>query len=297
MFRDSLVTPSLSVLCIKTSTLAKFFRFCQLCAHFWRCHPALFYALLGMTAFLFATFPKATLLIPLTAICSPLLFSRNERGKSRLALAFLFAAAVYAMGIYMYRLPSTEGIEIKGIAKITIQQISMHRTPFGKQVIYRGRLVSFLTHSNEEYIKNGTFSIVLKGPERPLGNRDYILHGKIKESSQGHYLLIPEKGSPWTSVPQSYSIAEDRFQMKELFKQFLEKKIKNRRSFVFLSGIATGVFDDRLMSAEFSRFGLQHIMAISGFHFSMIAFFLGLLLRIFLPQKKAALILLFLLTF
>jgi competence protein ComEC len=62
----------------------------------------------------------------------------------------------------------------------------------------------------------------------------------------------------------------------------------------FLAGIATGNFDDRRMQFEFSRFGLQHIMAISGFHFAIIACILGCLLRLVVPHKIAIISLIFL---
>lgn len=68
------------------------------------------------------------------------------------------------------------------------------------------------------------------------------------------------------------------------------------RSGSFLAGIATGDFDDPLMSYELGRFGLQHIMAISGFHFAIIASILGLFLRLFLAKKRACLLLMFLLS-
>jgi competence protein ComEC len=50
------------------------------------------------------------------------------------------------------------------------------------------------------------------------------------------------------------------------------------------------------MAYEFGRFGLQHIMAISGFHFAIIASILGLFLRLFFSKRKVCLLLIFLLS-
>jgi len=135
---------------------------------------------------------------------------------------------------------------------------------------------------------------VKKKEERPNANLNYTLHATIKEVSKGDYLLIPQQ---WTAEAKSWNFTEERFHAKEFFKTLLEDKIENKKCFAFLTGIATGNFDDRTMSAEFGRFGLQHIMAISGFHFSMIAFFLSIFLRLFLHPKHAALSIVALLSF
>ena len=60
----------------------------------------------------------------------------------------------------------------------------------------------------------------------------------------------------------------------------------------FLAGLATGEFDDHWMRQQFSRFGVQHLLAISGFHFAIIAGCLSFALRLFFPAKSCTLILL-----
>lgn len=106
--------------------------------------------------------------------------------------------------------------------------------------------------------------------------------------------LSPDE--PWRPVLRSRSLAERRYQAKEALSAHIRSHFPNRRSAAFLSGILTGEFDDRLMLHEFGRFGLQHIMAISGFHFAIVAAIFTFLMRLFLEKRAAAFILIGLLT-
>ena len=47
------------------------------------------------------------------------------------------------------------------------------------------------------------------------------------------------------------------------------------------------ICEDRLMQFEFGRFGLQHIMAISGFHFAILAGFFSFGLHLMLNRRVA----------
>jgi len=72
--------------------------------------------------------------------------------------------------------------------------------------------------------------------------------------------------------------------------------IPSARSASFLKGISTGDFEDHMMVMELGRFGLQHIMAISGFHFSLVALIISTLFAGFLPRKMASSTVIFLLS-
>jgi competence protein ComEC len=97
-------------------------------------------------------------------------------------------------------------------------------------------------------------------------------------------------------VGGSWSLAERRYAAKQVVANAIDQCYRSRKSALFLTGIATGDFDDRIMTYEFSRFGLQHIMAISGFHFSIVASILSGLLRFLLPPKRSTLVMIGLLT-
>ena len=79
--------------------------------------------------------------------------------------------------------------------------------------------------------------------------------------------------------------------MKFEFKNFLKTKIPSKNAREFLIGISTGDFSNAYLSFTFSRFGLNHLLAISGFHFGLLVLFLNILLRAFLPHKIKSLFL------
>lgn len=55
----------------------------------------------------------------------------------------------------------------------------------------------------------------------------------------------------------------------------------------FLIGIFTGKFDNAYLKKLLGDVGLQHVLAISGFHFSLLAALLGLVIKNTLPHKAA----------
>ncbi|MFQ5729631.1 MAG: ComEC/Rec2 family competence protein, partial [Waddliaceae bacterium] len=110
------------------------------------------------------------------------------------------------------------------------------------------------------------------------------------------YYVVVKNDTLWHPVLGSWSIAEWRYSMKEGLKKTVFARIKNPRSAEVLSGIMTGDFEDRIMRMEFGKMGLQHLMAISGFHFALIAMMFSMLLRWIAPPKIATGILIILLS-
>ena len=64
----------------------------------------------------------------------------------------------------------------------------------------------------------------------------------------------------------------------------------------FFTALITGNIEERSLSMEFNQIGLQHILAISGFHFSIIALFFGYILKKILPHSIALITLIVALT-
>jgi competence protein ComEC len=124
--------------------------------------------------------------------------------------------------------------------------------------------------------------------QRPLANQEYFVQGKLKQTDNEQYILKISPQKPWHPILGSWSLTEYRYQAKQMVKRYIISHIPNPHSASFLSGLATGEFESRLFASEFSRFGLQHIMAISGFHFSIIATILGILFRFIFSRKRGA---------
>jgi competence protein ComEC len=127
-----------------------------------------------------------------------------------------------------------------------------------------------------------------KGP-RPKADRDYFLTGVLERRDHYNYTL---KASSWEPVPKSWSLAELRFSIREELRSLLKRHLAHD-SASFLVALFTGDKESRSITYDFSRLGLQHILAISGFHFAMIVAFVTFAARQLLSTNKRVWFLLF----
>ena len=212
---------------------------------------------------------------------------------SRLLFAFLISLGAYSYTYLYYDFPVLPKEGLKGVAYFDIASVSSSQSHFGKCWVYKGTIRSF--HSEDQSavqkVKNIPCRLVLpfkEDQERPLADRSYYIYGTLKEASEKNYLFSVKKDSSWIPLESNWSWAEYRFQVKNIVNSHIQSQIQHPRVAGFLSGIVTGDFDDRLLTSEFGRFGIQHIMAISGFHFNLLAAMLGVCFRIFFGRKCAA---------
>lgn len=274
---------------------------CFLLTRFWIYHPALFYGL----AFLFGIYCHFEgpwlLLIPSLSLWLPCLITLLQRErdifKPFILSLFLFLTAwCYAHAYYSF--PSLPEQGMRGIAHIKIHSLSFQHTLFGERWLYRCELQQFFPDKHARSITSYLpCSLTLTGEQvrkrpRPLANQDYWIPTKLIQTSQGAYVLKVSTHAPWIAIPGSWSLAEQRYQWKKVVTEWIEHNLPHPLSASFLSGLATGEFDDPWMREQFARFGVQHLLAISGFHFAIIASLFNLILSLFLPHRPRLLILL-----
>lgn len=249
---------------------------------FWRRHPALLYGsamLLGVSS---ALSWNLIFFIPIIFLVIPIL--RGMRRRLLLATLVGCVAFIYTHGIFIFPKLPVEGVA--GTAHLEISSVTSTTTHFGKRWQYKGTIQSF----SSVPVKNIPYVLSIPKTDEatpPPATTAYIILGKLKESQSGRYTFSVVKDTPWYPVEGSWSSAEYRLWAKQWVSSYIQKHISDQRAATFLAGIATGDFDDRLMVFEFSRFGVQHIMAISGFHFAIISGILCVLLRFLLPKKYA----------
>lgn len=272
---------------------------------FWIEHPALLYALAVLLGtFSALEFSWSTLLL-FALITFPYLYKR-EFYRLSLILGCLIVSFLYVKAHYEFPEIPPEGVS--GTALFDCASVSSSSTLFGKRWVYKGTVLIFMANLDQHdqatshlrpYARNIPCKISLSQNleiDRPKANQTYQIRGKLKKSVSGNYTLTVSKKEPWYGSVNIWNLAEIRFKAKKDVATYIHAHIKNKKSAVFLTGIATGDFDDRLMSYEFSRFGLQHIMAISGFHFAIIAGIMSLFLRLIVSKRKAVFILIFLMS-
>lgn len=273
--------------------------------HFWICHPALFYAI----SFLLGIFCRlegiVKVLLPYLSLSLPFLIgafsSKNYRILKYLILSLLMFAAAWITTAVYYVFPTLPNRGIQGNAHIKIKNISSRNNFFGERWVYRCEIQQFFPFSSDinsthsiAYFLPCIISLPKEGgeyPPQPLIHEEYWVEGRLIQSEDGSYRLKISSKTKWQAIKTFHSLAEHRFQWKSVANKWIESNYTHFLSASFLSGLVVGELDDIWMRQQFARFGLQHLLAISGFHFAVIAGFLNFALRLFFSRKISAIIL------
>lgn len=244
---------------------------CGAAAKFWDQHPALLYGIAAWTGASAALFLSFTSLVLLFLV--PLLLLSAYRTPGRCTLAAALATACYFWAMHQHQKPNLQGERLEGIAKVNLSAVVPSKTAFGNQWSYRGTLQAFWpadeTHS---VAKNIPVTLSLPAQtKRPAAGYIYLLKAALKQDERGNYRLSPIKKQDWIALERSDFFAEWRARLKADFHTHLQSAYQDSAVAAFLAGISTGEFNDRLLSFELNRFGLLHLMAISGLHFALLA--------------------------
>lgn len=264
---------------------------------FWLFHPALLYGLsfvLGITArlaySLWPLIPIGFLWIPFAYLAFKEHPFRKECFKPLILSVMTFLTAfVYAAAQYSLPVIPTSGLV--GTANVKIKSISLQPGIFGKRWIYRCEIEQFYVQDALLPVASSLQCIIiLPGKEidrgkRPKGNQNYWVSGTLLQKKGSSNLLKVSARTKWEPIQNTWSWAEDRYAWKRQVTKWIESRFSHSSSASFLAGLATGEFDDQWMRQHFARFGLQHLLAISGFHFAIIAAFLNFALGIVLPRR------------
>lgn len=260
--------------------------------NFWLYHPALLYGSALLMGILCYLGKSPSLIIPCLFLWLPFLiniiYSRNQETFKffALSLTLFFSAWLYTASHHVFPHLPSEGL--KGIAYVKINNINLQSSPFAKNLRYRCELTQFFPNQSSKSIVSSLPCYILfpansKTKSIPLANQDYWVPGKLKQNDNGAYVLKVSTKSTWTPIAGTWSWAEQRFLWKKKISKWIESQFSQHSSAIFLGGLVTGEFDDYWMRDQFARFGLLHLLAISGFHFAIIAGFLSMILRFILP--------------
>lgn len=225
---------------------------------------------------------------PAYFIVASLLFCLPRRqllaAVSTCIIGFLFA-------MYSVTLPLLPEEGVEGHGTFITDSISYGHSPFGTSLVTKGHL--HFTTASATY-KNVPCQIYtpLHKP-RPPSQRALVVKGRLLPKTLPHYVLKP---SHIEAKSSSFSLAEFRFQCKEQVRHQFAKLFPSEKVASFLLSMVTGDIDDRLMSLQFNRLGLLHLLGISGFQFSLLALLLGFVLKLITPSSKGTFILIALLS-
>lgn len=197
--------------------------------------------------------------------------------------------------LYVKLLYPTLPKEDVGTAHFHIEEVKRHAGPIKTTLCYRGTLKTFQGECGT-YHNLPTRLYLPINQTLPLANRDYLISGTLSEISLGHYILKPTKKIGWIPIEKTKSLAQWRYEKKQSVKKWIYSRFQEKKVARLLSALATGQLESRYLAYKFNAIGLQHLLAVSGFHFALLSFFLAFILKRFLPEKLLALFLILLLT-
>lgn len=248
---------------------------------FLKTRPALVYGAAALIAVMGAFYsPYYLLFMLIFPLCIPFKTS---------LIAGLLALSLFAYSLTEYRVPQIPFEGVEGIAELHIDRVSKVERRSGSRYIYRGTIQGFWKDGSHESltIKNTPFilSRAEKSGPRPKADAAYLVKGKLLINEQGKALIEGSDFHSWEKIPWTFSLAEWRFRAKTLVNTYIQSQFQAKHVQSFLSGLLTGEFDDRELFDSFKELGLIHLLAISGFHFSLIASLAALLLRFAVPER------------
>lgn len=262
--------------------------------YFWQSHPALLYGIAFMLGVFCYFSVSIYFIIPCLFLWFPFVFhafhshNRETLKPFFLSLFTFLTAWIYTLSFYAF--PSLPPEGLMGMAHVKINSISLQPSPFGKNWLYRCEIEQFFPENVSQSIVSSLPCTIMfptkemdKAP--PTANQDYWVAGKLKQNKNQNYVLKVSSKAYWTPIEGTWSLAAARYSWKKKISRWIDSQFSQQSPASFLAGLVTGEFDDYWMRQQFARFGLQHLLAISGFHFAIIAAFLSLSFRLFLSMR------------
>ena len=247
-------------------------------------HPLLFPALLILLGVAFALCPSIELLLPL-------LFTLYLAPKKRWFFFLFILSFCYGKFHSPFFIQTASSVE--GIATFKVIEIQEKHSYKHKQLQAKA-ILSLITEEKQTCAKNLPVFISLNSIN-DLKHSHYTIEGTLEKKEQ-HFIFKPKEATAWQSSGIPLCLPKLRLQCKLFLTKQIAKLYSNTTVCHFLTALTLGQLQDPLLRFSFSKLGLQHILAISGFHFAILSLCLGFTLHLFLPKKIAIYSLMLLLT-
>ncbi|MCB1134639.1 MAG: hypothetical protein KDK78_00095, partial [Chlamydiia bacterium] len=232
----------------------------QVWRRFWFAHPALalaFGACLGCAIALGAT--SSLWIAPFLLLA----------GIPRWKLLTVAAALLYLWTSHLILLPPQS--KIQGTATFSIDSIHQRERHGKLSWELRGTLHSF-SEGQTPVASNLPFALALPRQQvLPSLQYRYRAPAGLDWKGMGAASLKIDRTVKWERDRLQPSLAWVRWLSQERLRDYLSSKLPHKGARELLIGLATGSFEDRHLLMDYRRCGLSHILAVSGFHFSLLA--------------------------
>lgn len=188
--------------------------------------------------------------------------------------ATLLIGLCFSIWVFL-SLPSNlpkEGLE--GHWKLHINKVERKTNFFNTRWVYSGKLKT--ADSESKMTKPLPFSWYTSHQLPEVYSGLYMGFGTLKKVSPNLYLLKMDPKELCEPKNKKVSLAFWRYKLKNQYAKFIRKNVKGKEGAELLIGLTTGDLQNVYLKHTFSRFGLSHLLALSGFHFSILILFMHL---------------------
>ncbi len=253
---------------------------------FWREHPALLAGLsatIGTSSYLFWSAAWGSTWMLLWSMYLLCLKKRNW-------IAVLLLSWLYAFGLFHSWCDASFPQTGKGL--FSPSGVHLRSNTFGQGWFYQG------TFQIDSYTLPASFYWSSNHPDRPPGNQDFWITGQLEPAQSPYrFFLAVDPKTKWETAVKAHSHwAEIRCQLKERLNRYLVSRLEHIETATFLMALLSGEMEESWLRTTFSKIGVQHILAVSGFHFAILAAFMLWILRHLFSHQSTLWILLCLLT-
>jgi len=204
--------------------------------------------------------------------------------------SFFLALASFSFAfLYSYFLFSDAKLVHQPIEGSGLFEISSIKEKYNfkkKYYIYKGKFTEFKT---EDKIYNNINCSVFSKIKYSL-NHNYLIEGNLNRFNDFNFYLKAKK--PWIKEKKRFNFLTKRYLFKKNFYFFLKKILKDKNLANFMHTLISGENSHNYLSFSFSKLGLQHVLAISGFHFGIFTILVGFFLKLFFKRQFTVYILL-----
>lgn len=252
-------------------------------------HPALLPSLFFLLGLALAAKLEAALCLPILILSLPKIYQ-----KKHLAILYIIAAIAFLYGKHSFQEFPKNMTQITGTAIFSLAEIKTEQSHFKKTLFVKGS-ISSIQGEDEKKAYNIPCSFSIPSSFRPFKFQKYQIQGTL-EKKENYFSFTPDPKAPWNGISHPFCIAEWRFTLKKKLAAIIKNTYSNTLVSNFFIALTLGDLDDKLLRFSFNKLGLQHILAISGFHFSLLSLFIGCFFRFLFKEKIALLMLLGVLT-
>ncbi|CRX38545.1 ComEC/Rec2 family competence protein [Estrella lausannensis] len=219
-------------------------------------------------------------------VVASLLLVLSLKSKNSWALVLFFSLGIlYAAALV--KVPPKGSSALSGTALFHPDSISPIKQSGKDALAFKGTIQYFAGSDGVILAKNIPSAFSIKDFQGPLPSSDsaWTIKGVLQEGKGRLWKFKPTSPVFWKEEPKTFSWNKMREGWKFQLKSYIQKNIPGEKNQNLIAGMVTGSFSDQEITQGFQRFGLQHILAISGFHFSLFALIATMLLKPFFKGK------------